>query len=51
MSEALLTSVKKGIESVRKKRGKTKVGPNVVIFVECITLKFTCGWDRRADCN
>ena len=38
MSEALLISVGKGIESVRVKKGKSKIGPNRDICGVFLTL-------------
>ena len=65
MSEALLISVGKGIESVRVKKGKSKMGPKSrylwsIFDIDCrrqserfltVTLKFVCGWYRKTGCH
>ena len=63
MSEALLISVGKGIESARVKKGKSKMGPKSrylwsIFDIDCrrqserfltVTLKFVCRWYRKTD--
>ena len=42
---AMLISVEKGIENVRVKKGKPKLGPKIAIFVKCfLTSDFITAW-------
>ena len=45
---AMLISVEKGIENVRVKKGKPKLGPKIAIFVKCfLTSDFITAWCWR----
>ena len=45
---AMLISVEKGIENVRVKKEKPKLGPKITIFVECfLTYDFVTAWCWR----
>ena len=42
---AMLISVEKGIENVRVKKGKPKLGPKIAIFVKCfLNSDFITAW-------